>query len=145
MPKKIAVIDGNSLMHRAYHAVPPTMNAPDGRPPTPCSAFCPCSSSSMKTPDLTPLSAPSTQGVPVFRMKALEQYKAQRPPMDDAPASVQFPVIEEPARGHERARWSSVKGWEGDDVLGTIAARDEELGYETLLVTGDKDAYQLAS
>ena len=32
MPKKIAVIDGNSLMHRAYHAVPPTMNAPDGTP-----------------------------------------------------------------------------------------------------------------
>ena len=31
MPKKIAVIDGNSLMHRAYHAVPQTMNAPDGR------------------------------------------------------------------------------------------------------------------
>ena len=32
MPKKIAVIDGNSLMHRAYHAVPPSMNAPDGTP-----------------------------------------------------------------------------------------------------------------
>ena len=32
MPRKIAVIDGNSLMHRAYHAVPPTMNAPDGTP-----------------------------------------------------------------------------------------------------------------
>ncbi|MFR5828428.1 MAG: 5'-3' exonuclease H3TH domain-containing protein [Adlercreutzia equolifaciens] len=38
-----------------------------------------------------------------------------------------------------------VPGWEGDDILGTIAARDEALGYETLLVTGDKDAYQLAS
>ena len=32
MPRTIAVIDGNSLMHRAYHAVPPTMNAPDGTP-----------------------------------------------------------------------------------------------------------------
>ena len=32
MPKTVAVIDGNSLMHRAYHAVPPTMNAPDGTP-----------------------------------------------------------------------------------------------------------------
>ena len=32
MTRKVAVIDGNSLMHRAYHAVPPTMNAPDGRP-----------------------------------------------------------------------------------------------------------------
>ena len=34
----IAVIDGNSLMHRAFHAVPPTMNAPDGRPWTPTCA-----------------------------------------------------------------------------------------------------------
>lgn len=32
MPKTVAVIDGNSLMHRAYHAVPPTMTAPDGTP-----------------------------------------------------------------------------------------------------------------
>lgn len=40
----VAVIDGNSLMHRAFHAVPPTMNAPDGAPPTPSSAFSTCSS-----------------------------------------------------------------------------------------------------
>ena len=38
-----------------------------------------------------------------------------------------------------------VPGWEGDDVLGTVAARNEALGYESLLITGDKDACQLAS
>ena len=40
MPKTIAVIDGNSLMHRAYHAVPPTMNAPDGTPTNAVFGFC---------------------------------------------------------------------------------------------------------
>ena len=39
MAKTVAVIDGNSLMHRAYHAVPPTMNAPDGTPTNACFGF----------------------------------------------------------------------------------------------------------
>ena len=39
MSKTVAVIDGNSLMHRAYHAVPPTMNAPDGTPTNACFGF----------------------------------------------------------------------------------------------------------
>ena len=40
MPKTVAVIDGNSLMHRAYHAVPPTMTAPDGTPTNAASFPC---------------------------------------------------------------------------------------------------------
>ena len=76
-------------------------------------------------------------------MEALEQYKAQRPPMDED-LKVQFPIIEE-LLSAMNVPVVRVKGWEGDDVLGTIAARDEELGFETLLVTGDKDAYQLAT
>ena len=82
-------------------------------------------------------------GRPAFRMEALEQYKSQRPPMDDD-LKVQFPIIEELLEAMN-VPVVRIKGWEGDDVLGTIAARDEELGYETLLVTGDKDAYQLAT
>ena len=76
-------------------------------------------------------------------MEALEQYKAQRPPMDED-LKVQFPIIEE-LLSAMNVPVVRVKGWEGDDVLGTIAARDEALGFETLLVTGDKDAYQLAT
>ncbi|MEG1513237.1 MAG: 5'-3' exonuclease H3TH domain-containing protein, partial [Raoultibacter sp.] len=82
-------------------------------------------------------------GRPAFRMKALEQYKAQRPPMDED-LKVQFPLIEELLAAMD-VPVVRIKGWEGDDILGTIAARDEAFGYETLLVTGDKDAYQLAS
>lgn len=143
MPKKIAVIDGNSLMHRAYHAVPQTMNAPDGRPTNAVFGFLAMLLKFIDIAQPNALICAFDAGRPAFRMKALEQYKAQRPSMDDD-LKVQFLIIEEllEAMNIPVVR---IKGWEGDDVLGTIAARNEQLGFETLLVTGDKDAYQLAS
>ncbi len=143
MPKKIAVIDGNSLMHRAYHAVPPTMNAPDGTPTNAVFGFVAMLLKFIDIAGPDALVCAFDAGRPAFRMEALEQYKAQRPPMDED-LKVQFPIIEE-LLSAMNVPVVRVKGWEGDDVLGTIAARDEELGFETLLVTGDKDAYQLAT
>ena len=143
MPKKVAVIDGNSLMHRAYHAVPPTMNAPDGTPTNAVFGFIAMLVKfiDMAAPDAVVCAFDA--GKPAFRIEELEGYKAQRPPMDDD-LRVQFPLIEE-LLGAMNIPTVRVKGWEGDDILGTVAARDEALGYQTLLVTGDKDAYQLAS
>ena len=143
MPKKIAVIDGNSLMHRAYHAVPPTMNAPDGTPTNAVFGFLSMLLKFIEISQPDALICAFDAGRPAFRMEALKQYKAQRPPMDED-LKVQFPIIEELLESMN-VPVVRVKGWEGDDVLGTIAARDEQLGYQTLLVTGDKDAYQLAS
>ena len=94
MTKKIAVIDGNSLMHRAYHAVPPTMNAPDGTPTNAVFGFLAMLLKfiDMAKPDA--LVCAFDAGKPAFRIEALEQYKAQRPPMDDE-LRVQFPIMEE--------------------------------------------------
>lgn len=143
MPKTVAVIDGNSLMHRAYHAVPPTMTAPDGTPTNAAFGFLSMLLKfiEMEQPDV--LVCAFDKGRPKFRMEALEQYKAQRPPMDEE-LKAQFPVIEN-LLAAMNVPVVALPGWEGDDILGTVAARDEELGYRTLLVTGDKDAYQLAS
>lgn len=142
-PKKIAVIDGNSLMHRAYHAVPPTMNAPDGTPTNAAFGFMSMFLKLYESMRPDAVICAFDAGRPAFRMEALEQYKATRPPMDDA-LRVQFPVVESLLEAMN-VPVVRVKGWEGDDVLGTIAALDEAKGYETLLVTGDKDAYQLVS
>ncbi len=143
MSKTVAVIDGNSLMHRAYHAVPPTMNAPDGTPTNAAFGFISMLVKFIETARPDAIICAFDRGCPEFRIEALKQYKAQRPPMDEE-LRVQFPVIEKlltamgiPVVAHE--------GWEGDDILGTIAAQDEKLGYRSLLVTGDKDAYQLVS
>lgn len=143
MPKKIAVIDGNSLMHRAYHAVPQTMNAPDGTPTNAVFGFLAMLLKFIDIASPDALICAFDAGRPAFRMEALEQYKAQRPPMDDD-LKVQFPIMEELLEAMN-VPVVRIKGWEGDDILGTIAARDDALGFETLLVTGDKDAYQLAT
>lgn len=143
MPKTVAVIDGNSLMHRAYHAVPPTMTAPDGTPTNAAFGFLSMLLKFIEMEQPDALVCAFDKGRPKFRMEALEQYKAQRPPMDEE-LKTQFPVIEN-LLAAMNVPVVALPGWEGDDILGTVAARDEELGYRTLLVTGDKDAYQLAS
>ena len=143
MPKTVAVIDGNSLMHRAYHAVPPTMTAPDGTPTNAAFGFLSMLLKFIEMEQPDALVCAFDKGRPKFRMEALEQYKAQRPPMDEE-LKAQFPVIEN-LLAAMNVPVVVLPGWEGDDILGTVAARDEELGYRTLLVTGDKDAYQLAS
>ena len=141
--KTIAVVDGNSLMHRAFHAVPPAMAAPDGTPTNAAFGFLSMLLKFIEQDHPDAIVCAFDKGRPAFRMEALEQYKAQRPPMDES-LKVQFPLIEHLLEAMD-IPVISLKGWEGDDVLGTIAARDEALGYRTLLVTGDKDAYQLAS
>ncbi len=143
MSKKIAVIDGNSLMHRAFHAVPPNMNAPDGTPTNAVFGFLSMLIKFIDVAQPDAIICAFDEGKPAFRTKALEQYKAQRPPMDPN-LKVQFPIIESLLKAMN-VPVVRVKGWEGDDILGTISARDEDLGYETLLVTGDRDTYQLAS
>ena len=143
MAKRIAVIDGNSLMHRAYHAVPPTMNAPDGTPTNAVFGFCSMLFKFIELAAPDAIVCAFDQGKPRFRIEAMEQYKAQRPHMDDE-LRVQFPLIESLL---EAMNIPVVKmdGWEGDDILGTVAARDEAHGYETLLVSGDKDINQLVT
>ncbi len=143
MTKTVAVIDGNSLMHRAYHAVPPAMTAPDGTPTNAAFGFFSMLLKFIETERPDALVCAFDKGRPQFRIDALEQYKAQRPPMDQE-LKVQFPVVEN-LLAAMNVPVVALPGWEGDDILGTVAARNEKVGYKTLLVTGDKDAYQLAS
>ncbi len=143
MTKTIAVIDGNSLMHRAYHAIQTPMEALDGTPTNAVFGFLQmfCKFVEIASPDA--VICAFDKGKPTNRIEELPEYKAQRPHMDEE-LRVQFPVAEE-LLGAMNVPVITVLGWEGDDILGTIAARDEKLGYRTLLVTGDKDACQLAS
>lgn len=143
MQKTVAVIDGNSLMHRAYHAIQTPMSAKDGTPTNAVFGFMQmfCKFAEETNPDVVVCAF--DEGKPTHRIADLPEYKAQRPHMDEE-LRVQFPVIEELLTSMN-VPVVKYPGWEGDDILGTIAARDEKLGYKTLLVTGDKDACQLAS
>ena len=141
--KTIAVIDGNSLMHRAFHAVPTYMTSPDGRPTNACFGFV---SMLLKLVDeFKPdgIICAFDAGVPAFRIEAINHYKAQRPPTDPDLKS-QFPLIIKLLESLNIPIYS-LDGWEGDDILGTVATQAENAGVRALLVTGDKDALQLAS
>lgn len=92
--KKIAVIDGNSWTHRAYHAVPPVMNLADGTPTNACHGFMNMFLSFYDKAQPDAIICAFDAGIPKFRLEAVEQYKAQRKPMDNE-LRVQFPIIEE--------------------------------------------------
>lgn len=141
--RTFAVIDGNSLMHRAFHAVPPTMNAPDGRPTNAIFGFLNMFLKMIDAFNLDGVVVAFDKGKPRVRMEMLPQYKAQRPPMDPD-LHAQFPMIKELLAALNVPILQS-EGWEGDDILGTMARLGEEAGCDMLLVTGDRDMYQLVT
>ena len=139
----VAVIDGNSLMHRAFHAVPPTMNAPDGRPTNAVFGFLNMFLKMIDAFHPDGVVCAFDKGKPRVRMEMLPQYKAQRPPMDPD-LHVQFPMVKEMLQ-HLSIPVLEAEGWEGDDILGTLARRGEEQGCDMYLITGDRDMYQLVT
>lgn len=141
--RTFAVIDGNSLMHRAFHAVPPTMNAPDGRPTNAIFGFLNMFLKMIDAFNPDGVVVAFDKGKPRVRMEMLPQYKAQRPPMDPD-LHAQFPMIKELLTALNVPILQS-EGWEGDDILGTMARLGEEAGCDVLLVTGDRDMYQLVT
>jgi DNA polymerase-1 len=119
------------------------MTAPDGRPTNACFGFL---SMLLKlADDFEPdgIVCAFDKGIPAFRLKAVERYKAQRPPTDPD-LKAQFPMIKRLLTSMN-IPVVELEGWEGDDILGTLATRGEQQDLRVLLITGDKDALQLAS
>ncbi len=139
----IAVIDGNSLMHRAFHAIRQPMSAPDGRATNALFGFFNMFIKLVETFEPDGVICAFDKGKPQVRMDMLPQYKAQRPPMDPA-LREQFPMVKELLSALD-VPVAELEGWEGDDILGTLARRGEAAGYEMYLFTGDRDMYQLAT
>ena len=141
--RTIAVIDGNSLMHRAFHAIRQPMTAPDGRSTGALFGFFNMFIKMVDTFRPDGVICAFDKGKPRVRMEMLPQYKAQRPPMDPA-LHEQFPMVKELLRTLD-VPVAELEGWEGDDILGTLARRGEAAGYDMLLFTGDRDMYQLST
>lgn len=139
--RTVAIIDGNSLMHRAFHALPATLTAPDGRPTNAVYGFMTMLFKVVAEFKPDAVIVAFDCGKPAFRTEALAEYKVQRPPTDED-LKEQFPIVKELLRALS-IPIVEVEGWEGDDVLGTLAAQGSDKGLHVLLVTGDKDALQL--
>ena len=141
--RTIAVIDGNSLMHRAFHAIRQPMSAPDGRATNALFGFFNMFIKLVESFEPDGVICAFDKGKPQVRMDMLPQYKAQRPPMD-ADLRVQFPMVKDLLRSLD-VPVVELEGWEGDDILGTLARRGEDAGYDMYLFTGDRDMYQLST
>ena len=141
--RTIAVIDGNSLMHRAFHAIRQPMSAPDGRATNALFGFFNMFIKLVDTFRPDGVICAFDKGKPRVRMEMLPQYKAQRPPMDPA-LREQFPMVKELLAALD-VPVAELEGWEGDDILGTLARRGEAAGYDMYLFTGDRDMYQLTT
>lgn len=136
---KLVLIDGNAILHRAFHALPPLTN----RKGEPINAIYGLVSMVLRVIlDLKPthIAVAFDEKAPTFRRKEFPAYQAQRPPTAHELDS-QF----EKARAFFEAAGIpvySMPGFEADDVIGTIADKSKE---DVVIVTGDRDQLQLVN
>jgi DNA polymerase-1 len=138
---KLMALDGNSLAYRAFYALPEDMTNASGQATNSVYGFT--------TMLLTLLREHTPDGIivvfdrsePTFRHVAIPEYKAQR---EKAPDTLyqQLGMIREllDAMG---VMWRDMAGFEGDDLIATMAERAEQDGDDLIVVTGDRDSYQL--
>ncbi|MDR1065466.1 MAG: DNA polymerase I [Oscillospiraceae bacterium] len=136
------VIDGNSIVYRAFYGVKP-LNAPDGTPTNAVYGFIRILQKLIEDEKPDALLVAFDTAAPTFRHDMSEAYKATRQAMPDA-LSAQWPLIEETLDAMSLARVSA-PGWEADDILGTASREASERGWNSVLVTGDRDSLQLIS
>ncbi len=140
---KLVIIDGNAIIHRAWHALPQTLRTKKGELVNAVYGFTSILLKALK--DLKPRYVAVTFDAkgPTFRHKDFPAYKAQRvkKPRDfydqfdrirEIVRAFNLPVFEQP-------------GFEADDLIGTLVSRPETEGLQKIIVTGDMDTLQLVS
>ena len=142
MADRIVILDGYSLMYRAFHALQTPMTAPDGTPTNAVHGFVMMLLKVIEEEHPDSLAVAFDMHAPTFRAKLYDGYKATRKPMPDE-LRAQDPVIRE-LIGEMGIPILETEGYEADDILGTVSAHCEREGLEALLVTGDRDSFQLS-
>ncbi len=139
--KSIFIIDGSSLIYRAFHAIPATLTNSKGMPTNAVYGFTQSLLKIIKdfAPEYICVSF-DVKG-PSFRHGIFAEYKAQRPPMPDL-LSVQIPYVKSMVRGLNVAALEK-EGFEADDLIATLVKRFSGPGVKVSIITGDKDMYQL--
>lgn len=139
---KFMVIDGNSLIHRAFYAIRP-LTTTSGEPTNAVYGFINMLLKILAAEDPACIAVAFDKGKVTFRNEHYVEYKAHRKatPEDLRP---QFDMVREVLRAMNIPIYE-MDGFEADDLIGTVTARAEEAGYDSLIVTGDRDALQLVS
>ncbi|MCQ2492201.1 MAG: DNA polymerase I [Lachnospiraceae bacterium] len=142
MSNKLVLIDGHSILNRAFYGMPDLTNS-EGKHTGAVLGFLNIVFRFLEEENATHLLVAFDLKAPTFRHKMFEEYKGTRKPMPDELheqvdtmkeilAAMNIPVI-------TRA------GYEADDILGTLSKEAEEAGFEVTIVSGDRDLLQLAT
>mgnify|MGYP001850632930 FL=1 len=138
---KLMVIDGNSIVNRAFYGVSQNLSTREGLPTNAIFGFVNILLKLLEEEQPEGLAVAFDLKAPTFRHLAYEGYKAQRKGMPEELA-VQMPVLKRLLDAMNIRRYE-LEGWEADDLLGTMARINGEEGGQTVVVTGDKDSLQL--
>ncbi|MGN0736383.1 MAG: DNA polymerase I [Anaerovoracaceae bacterium] len=143
MSERIVIIDGNSLINRAYYAMQRPMITREGIYTQGIYGFLNMLNKIREDYSPEYLTVAFDLKAPTFRHLEYKDYKAGRKPMPPELA-MQMPILKD-ILGAMNIPILQLEGFEADDIIGTVARLGEEKGLEPLIVTGDKDALQLAT
>ena len=137
----LMALDGNSLAYRAFFALPDDMTNASGQVTNSVYGFTTMLLTLIKDHKPDGVAVVFDRPEPTFRHEAIAEYKAQR---EKAPEILiqQLGLIREllDAMG---IKWFELAGFEGDDIIATLATHANEQGHDIIIVTGDRDSYQL--
>ncbi|MGH9867833.1 MAG: DNA polymerase I [Candidatus Polarisedimenticolia bacterium] len=138
--RTIYLVDGTYNVYRAYHATP-RLTTSRGQPTNAVLTFANMLRKLIVDREPRHLGVAFDTGAPTFRHEGFADYKAHRPPPPDDLVA-QFPWVR---RVCEVLRVPVIEkdGWEADDVIATLAEQAVQAGYEVMIVTSDKDMFQL--
>ncbi|MCE5287510.1 MAG: DNA polymerase I [Pelosinus sp.] len=142
MPRTFVIIDGSSLVHRAFYALPLLMTA-NGQYTNAAYGFTTMLVKLLAEIKPEAIAVAFDKSRTTFRNDAYKEYKAHRRPTP-AELSEQFPLVKEILSGFGITVLEEA-GYEGDDIIGTLAGKASQEDYEVIIITGDRDALQLIS
>ena len=139
---KLMLIDGNSIVNRAFFGIR-MLNAPDGTPTNGVYGFLTILQRLLDEEAPDGLAVTFDLHAPTFRHLQYADYKGTRKGMPEE-LQVQMPILKQVLDAMGVLRLEK-EGWEADDLLGTLARRCEAEGDSAVIVTGDKDSFQLVT
>lgn len=142
MDNKLVLIDGNSIVNRAFYGVP-ELTSKEGLHTNAIYGFLNILFKILEEEEPSHLMVAFDEKAPTFRHKMFDGYKGTRKPMPDQ-LREQVPVLKDILQSMN-IRIYSQEGIEADDILGTMAKKGEREGYAVSVVSGDRDLLQLAS
>ncbi len=138
---KLMVLDGNSIVNRAYYGVRAMLKTRDGLYTNAIFGFLNIFTKLLDEEMPEAVCVTFDLHAPTFRHKAYDEYKAGRHAMPDE-LRMQMPILKEVLEAMNIPYYEK-EGYEADDLIGTISRRCEAVGWDCVIVTGDKDSLQL--